>query len=224
MSVTRGTACRAGHPEQETALPRSRRSRWRCRCCRPAAIRLGDDRDGLQRGRPRPQLRGGRGLRRGPAAAVHLRRDAGVDRRAVRGVVCASADRRGPDRLRARPRARRRASGPKLRARRRSRWRLPIFRRVCSVCRARPCSAVRRPVPVASDGEFWFSRRRWPSRHAEFHDRYGIETFKVKVGREVDLDMRCVVAVRDVVPDGEAVRRRQPRLDAGAGPRGRAAR
>jgi L-Ala-D/L-Glu epimerase / N-acetyl-D-glutamate racemase len=35
---------------------------------------------------------------------------------------------------------------------------------------------------------------------AEFHDGYGIQTFKVKVGRDVDLDVRCVAAVRSVVP------------------------
>jgi L-Ala-D/L-Glu epimerase len=35
---------------------------------------------------------------------------------------------------------------------------------------------------------------------AEFRDRHGIQTFKVKVGRDVDLDVRCVAAVRSAVP------------------------
>jgi len=36
---------------------------------------------------------------------------------------------------------------------------------------------------------------------AELHDRYGIETFKVKVGREPDLDIAAITAIREAIPD-----------------------
>ena len=37
----------------------------------------------------------------------------------------------------------------------------------------------------------------------EAHDRFGVTTFKVKVGREPELDVAAVAAVRDALPDAE---------------------
>ncbi|MFZ0386083.1 MAG: enolase C-terminal domain-like protein [Solirubrobacteraceae bacterium] len=54
-------------------------------------------------------------------------------------------------------------------------------------------------VPVAAMVSFG-APNEMAEQAAEFRDRQGIETFKVKVGREVDLDVRCVAAVRGVVP------------------------
>jgi L-Ala-D/L-Glu epimerase len=54
-------------------------------------------------------------------------------------------------------------------------------------------------VPVAAMVSFG-APEEMAEQAAEFRDGYGIETFKVKVGRDVDLDVRCVAAVRSVVP------------------------
>jgi L-alanine-DL-glutamate epimerase-like enolase superfamily enzyme len=54
-------------------------------------------------------------------------------------------------------------------------------------------------VPVAAMVSFG-APEEMAEQAAEFHDGYGIETFKVKVGRDVDLDVRCVAAVRSVLP------------------------
>ena len=53
----------------------------------PGAVRVGRGRARRQRARPHPHRRRAGRPRRGAAAAVHLRRDAGVDRRGDQGLV-----------------------------------------------------------------------------------------------------------------------------------------
>ena len=61
-------------------------------------------------------------------------------------------------------------------------------------------------------------------RRRGVHAEHGVRAFKVKVGRDPALDIAAVAAIRDALPDAAALRRRQPRVDAGAGDarRGRA--
>ena len=203
-SPTRAPASRRGRARRgppPRGSPRSRRSRSPS----PTAarrLRVGHGDDGGQRARPRPHRRRPRRAGRGAAAPVHLRRDAGLDRPHRpdrRSTTCSSASTRCDTEVV----ERRAAPGSPATTSARGAVDLAVWDLVGKVL-DRPCHTLlggyaprrrgRAHGLVRQPGGDGRGRRRRP-RPAR-----ACATFKVKVGREPDLDVAATRAIRDALP------------------------
>ena len=158
------------------------------------------------RARARAHRRRRRRHRRGAAAAVHLRRDPGSrSSRSSTTIFAAAARRARPAGARADPRPARPHGRQPHRQGRRSTWRsgTPSARR--SGCRSPSCSAASPTGCASPTCSASTTRPRWSPRPSACATRYGITTFKVKVGRRpIDLDIGACRALREALgPDVE---------------------
>ncbi len=170
-----------------------------------AALRLRRGAHRRARAGPGAHRRRDRGRRRGAAAPVHLRRDAGVDRRRDRHGVRPRD--RGPVAARPRDRSGPASTAPSPTRRPSPRWTWPSGTRWAapSTCPSRSCWAA---GPIGCASRTWSGSPRDAEMVAEaerVRDTYGITTFKVKVGRRpAALDVGACRALRTALgPDVE---------------------